>query len=296
MSKTENQEDIFSDFGTNLWTVESSPPLLYHYTGIEEAQSIIKNGKTLWASSFENMSDNKEFTYGLRIFTKEISVALSKIYHGKELNRMVSSWRSFAKDEIKNPRLKHYILCFTESGKSDIHWSRYAQHSRGVAIEFRNLFNLKNNVNGFLIKVVYNEGRAKKKLKRRLGKATDIFRQYREKNRNTKDEIVALQLNNLFCAYTQIMFHFLSSFKDPIWIKEQEWRIILTKDLANQGSYPHGDVQHRARGSNTVSYLAVDTELCGYRLSGAKIGCNVPQSSSNDFLNFLNIHSLENIV
>lgn len=165
--KMTNQEpaDIFSDFTANLWTRNESPPLLYHYTNMDGARSIISNEKKLWASSFETMNDNKELRHGLSMAKSDIPIFLKQIAIDDLLRGITANWDSLIENEIKSPRMRPYILCFTESPESKLHWERYADSSRGVALEFKNTFALKNSANGFLVKVIYDEIIAREKFR-----------------------------------------------------------------------------------------------------------------------------------
>lgn len=292
----QEQEDIFSDFTKELWTTNGSPPLLYHYTNIEGARSIISNEKKLWASSFETMNDNKELRHGLGMAKGDIPIFLKQIAIDELLKGLTSNWESFLADEIKNPKMRPYILCFTESHESKLHWERYADSSRGVVLEFKNTFALKNSANGFLVKVIYDEIIAREKFRLNLKSVTELFIQDYKLTPNITEKIAHKKLCDLFNAYLQIMFNFSLSLKESEWAGEQEWRLVAFGVAGVSPQSTHGSIQYRTRQPELVDYLVVDTKICGYQLSGAKKGCYFPTNSSNGFSYFLNLHSVATIV
>ncbi len=285
-------EDIFSVFTANLWTTTGSPLLLYHYTNIEGARSIITNDKRLWASSFETMNDNKELRHGLNIAKTDIKLLLKQIAIDALLTELTENWDSFLEGEIKNPQMRPYILCFTESHESKLHWERYGDSSKGVALEFNNIFDLKNSANGFLVKVIYDEITAREKFRLNLKSATDLFIQDYQQDKNMTEKSARKKLGNLFHAYIQIMFNFSLSLKESSWAGEQEWRLVVfaIKDRTPQSSYGH--IQYRARQSELVDYLVVDTKICGYELARVKPGYHFPANSLNGLSHFVTQSSL----
>lgn len=294
MNNSENP-DIFSAFTAELWTTKKIPRLLYHYTSIEGARSIISNGKNLWASSFETMNDNQELKRGLEIAKSDLAPFLQIIFDAGISNDIISNWQSFINSEIKSPTLRPYILCFTESHISQLHWERYADSFKGVAIEFKNTFDLSNSDKGFWVKVVYDESTAKKQFTDYLNEATEKFRIDYQNTKDLTERLARKKIFDLFHTYLQIIFKFSVSLKENRWAGEQEWRLVLFANADRNPQSAHGGIQYRTRNSELVDYLIVDIKKCGYEMSRAKAGQHFPVNSFNGFSEFIKNHSLGKI-
>lgn len=168
-------EDIYSSFTAKLWSPEATPKALYHYTTCEGTRSIISNGKALWASSFETMNDSQELKKGLNIAKYDLVPFLSQISIDDLTKLLTENWHKLLDEEIKKPLMRPYILCFTESSESKLHWEMYGDNFKGIALEFRHKFELSNSPKGFFIKVVYDEITARENLRINFNKATELF-------------------------------------------------------------------------------------------------------------------------
>lgn len=88
-----------------------------HFTSIESARLILQNGY-LRGSNFNNLDDNFEVIHALNLIGSKLS----------------ENWENIKK--------RTFAICFTEKNEENVqenytyHWENYANHYKGVALEF----------------------------------------------------------------------------------------------------------------------------------------------------------------
>lgn len=109
----------------------SGVPVLYHYTSVEGALSIVKSAK-LWHSSSSGMNDYLEGTWLLHLLDVSLRDRVTEESERANLDLLrhaVFGWQNRA-----------YLTCFSADGDVLSQWRAYAQDGTGMALGF--------NVNG----------------------------------------------------------------------------------------------------------------------------------------------------
>jgi hypothetical protein len=215
--------------------------LLYHYTSLDAAVSIITSGR-LWASDVRYLNDPTEQVYAHRLITEVID---------EESRRL----RGPAKKEIMRlPKLlsealrsfEVFFTSFSEKGDLLSQWVGYTPSGRGLSLAFRgtSLRTLK----GFaLFKVLYAPPRQREAVR-------SLVRIYRDgfvRALRAKDNAL---VSGLWTGLGMLLQNCMLSFKDPAYASEVEWRLLYFRVPESPLDWP---LRHRATGRAVVPYLDV---------------------------------------
>lgn len=105
------------------------PDVVYHYCNIESALKIVSS-KTIWLSDLFKTNDCEEIAWFLKLFEDHIrslslktSLEIQKIAYLYRILRLNIMWG--------------FAACFTSIKDSYVHWEKYGDKGRGVAIGIR---------------------------------------------------------------------------------------------------------------------------------------------------------------
>jgi hypothetical protein len=201
-----------------LGNVRSESPVLYHYTSLQSALSILQN-RTLRFTNILYLNDPSELQLGLEIGERVIPLLMEEYVRagkslcadllGMLLFRLSISFASYSQREIKKPVLKAqlspwltdaarrmldvlgneewflYITCFSERDDDLRQWLPYGDNAQGAAIGFTpvkdnfHFLTESERNNIFIVSVCYEDNAKKEEyLSQFLRKALAIYEQY----------------------------------------------------------------------------------------------------------------------
>ena len=212
---------------------QTPPDLLFHYTSVDAAFSILdRDPLLLRASSAFCMNDTAEITYGLDLVKETAAGIVPK--------SEVDSW--FA---MHHSRPEYTQLSFMEGttilsfcGEADLlsQWRAYGIGGSGCAIGFRRagLQDAANKRSFRLTPVVYDEGRQRNIL-------TELFR-------FTSALPVKVDTSELWGRSLSKAIEVSLSFKNESFAEEREWRLISTNAF----------IKYRGGRQSVVPYSEID--------------------------------------
>ena len=242
------------------------PPILYHYCSRETFKSILEN-RSFILSDASKSNDSKEGIWAQDILNDllEKKPFLKNIYEKSFLKMM---------EEIKEEKIRNYILCFSEEADLSGQWRSYAEKGRGFAIgvNIRTLNPIKIEslgeifLNGELCnremvlgKVIYDIKTQKKMIENVIKKFNIENSLFLEKNSDTlnnkTDQLLFLLLEQLN-AYRFLNLSLL--IKHPGFRDEKEWRIYfpcLEKYIQNLYKENINNLKWRISAYGFASYL-----------------------------------------
>jgi len=109
-----------------------TPTYLYHYTSIGNAKNILASNE-LWASKYNRSNDHFEFSYGLNL-AKDV---INKFVNDTKTQNIFDKFLLFFKDEINNPTMFYYMVCFSTSHKCLYLYRNYSKGKKGSIIELK---------------------------------------------------------------------------------------------------------------------------------------------------------------
>ncbi len=220
--------------------------IVYHYCDTNEFLSIVQHS-SIWLCDILKSNDSKEELWIREKINETIEEKLSDI----DLNAL-SSWKKGYNPTGEIPKTP-YVSCFTQRKDCLSQWRGYAQDSHGLAIGFSkpHLESLSRPHFLRFDTVVYDE----KKQQRFID---SIVNENFKKMENKSVWHTALELDRNY------FFEFLF-FKNPSFIEEEEWRILLRSSPDHQVEMYHGDFdfskpKFRVSKGKIVSYIEMSFE------------------------------------
>jgi hypothetical protein len=119
--------------------------ILYHYTSVHNANSILQSG-TLWASDSRYLNDSNELFMSLAILKKYV-----EINYNVNIEELI---------EINNFSRSYCVFCFSESPKILSQWRAYSSDGKGLCLGFNKSLITLNKLNGYranLVKCIYED-------------------------------------------------------------------------------------------------------------------------------------------
>ena len=130
----------------------SPPPILYHYTSADGVIGILSS-KELWATNIEFLNDTNEILEAVRVARNIIENLIDRdtFSHGEKL--LMNKMREHAGSAAK----RFYVVSFSETSDSLLHWQAYCSGSGGYAIGFpsKHLSGLALEKSWYLAKCIY---------------------------------------------------------------------------------------------------------------------------------------------
>ena len=226
---------LVNDFIATSHVSLARHPYLYHYRQDKAVvESIVTNGK-FWATHAAHMSDETELEYGAMMVKSILDEFVSL---NKEMSWDVSEFIEMAwlhanpyNNEFTG-KVDPYFVCFSERGDIESQWEEYAAESTGYCIEFtvaepytnpcsENSYDLARS-NILFLKVIYDVDEQRRLVINALQDFVRMLHSHLEKygfGAMGSGMHASIALYHVLCYYVM-------SFKDPKFIKEQEWRCV----------------------------------------------------------------------
>jgi hypothetical protein len=229
---------------------QEQPPILYHYTTADGLFSMLQSGH-MWATDSRYMNDPTELRYATSLLREVMAEELK----GKQ-GRDVGDWLKWILDE-QDAEARVYLASFCADGDLLSQWRAYGAFGGGYALGFDPgcLYGRQTREKRpyrILRKVIYDA-----ELQRRIMRdwLTELVRQKTVQQRNA----VARDFLNFLSEC-------LSTFKDPGYREEAEWRLIqFGRDEARTWTWP---TKFRARAGQVVPYADLDLSKSKGQLAG----------------------------
>jgi len=243
--KLQMSDIIMHNIFTNDKLNKMHPALgtIYHYASLDTLISIVEN-QTLYSTNIYFLNDKKEYNYGVDLILSRITVLKECGLNQEILNSLEKHINIIYKSE-------RYATCFSKNGDLLSQWRAYANYGKGVSIGFDSI-QLDKSIDQFL---------QRKHIEYDIQYQTD-----------TIDELVRIIINffekskEIFDwaeygyewlvtnAIVEFLNDIISSFKDPSFFEEQEYRfeyiidgnMIRKKDL---------ELHFRANETQIIPYL-----------------------------------------
>ncbi|HKQ75985.1 MAG TPA: DUF2971 domain-containing protein [Blastocatellia bacterium] len=219
---------------------QEQPPILYHYTTADGLFSMLQSGH-IWATDSRYMNDPTELRYATSLL-REVMAEELKGKKGSE----VADWLKWMLDE-QDAEARVYLASFCADGDLLSQWRAYGAFGGGYAMGFdpgclygRQKY--EKRPYRILRKVIYDA-----ELQRLIIRSwlTDLMRQQ-----------TVQQWNALTRDFLKFLSECLSTFKDPGYREEAEWRLIqFGRDETRTWAWP---MKFRARAGQIVPYADLD--------------------------------------
>ena len=215
---------------------------LHHYTSFDGLMGILTSN-AVWATDVRFLNDDTELDHGKRICFDALIAIRDR--------RLVPYVGAIARALDDNFALQTFVACFSRSGTLESQWMDYADRHRGFAIAFDSLCLswLWAHPALRLMPVEYGPKAQNLRARRAVERALEDIDQ--ERRRRSPD--LEFTIRSRFHLLAVEMMYLCCSFKSWGWRREQEWRLIYSRFLANSDdSLP---VLQRGRG---VPYVELD--------------------------------------
>lgn len=266
--------------------------ILYHYCSPEAFLGIIQ-GRKLWLSNLNNMSDYLEGSWVVGIINEVLSELVPK-YSSEAIDRVARSYNI--------AKFSPYVCCFSEDGDLLSQWRGYASDGHGFAIGFDSSlfpraqgvprmagFGDKDKEKLYLAKIDYDHERQKNHVKSLL----EFAIRHEEEKDNTNINLVFEQSEYLIkisqemgfgqllpysCGSVYDAIKWLAGYaviaKNPAFHEELEYRLIhapliTASSITNQtieSLFELSDPKYRVANGNVCAYYEFD--FSGYMKDG----------------------------
>lgn len=222
---------------------ENEPDILYHYCSNETFLNIIKN-KTIRLSDICKSNDYMEAKWlleyieeeAIRQYKENPFIIRDGVIHGLDGIDTIKYLIRYEKQKImRRVDDLFYVACFSENGDKLSQWRGYADDGYGLSIGFSK--NMLESISGkeelmYLRKVTYPIEVASKEI-------SDFVRRFLESiyyaidKGDTKDIFFDEYSSDVFLSMSTIVLLQTSLFfKNPAFVEEQEWRLVLNDELS----------------------------------------------------------------
>ena len=219
-----------SDLPSYRLFAEDPPDVLYHYTTVTGAHSIIAS-KTLWLTKIQYLNDERELRRAIDLFRRACETRANGAppLQANLLKRLAHQMQSFYDTNI-------CVACFCQDGDLLSQWRAYASSGTGVALGFSGpaLKQLANK--GFLNtwRCVYDH-QAQQRL---VDESIDIFLRSHDIVANKVDSTKLDKTTNDLIGYFNTTFLRVAPIiKDNHFAEEKEWRIVTTPQKNTNPNY-----------------------------------------------------------
>lgn len=220
------------------------PPVLWHYTDAPGLKGIVEGG-TFWATEATFMNDTAEVRHGLDLMAAAMdayaddglkATTRARVEGMRQATRTI--YRPLGEDD-----LRPFVVCFCGDGDVLSQWRAYggSDTAGGYALGFEapeesRLLRLHQ--------VVYDIGTQERAC------ASLIDALVRRSDKNTRD---VTEMAYLVLGFVNGVAEAATSFKDPAFSEEREWRLVwLGADT------PDVQVEHRVSRGLVVPYIEIE--------------------------------------
>lgn len=219
---------------------QEQPPILYHYTTADGLFSMLQSGH-MWATDSRYMNDPTELRYA----TSMLREVMAEELKGKQGGE-VADWLKWILDE-QDAEARVYLASFCADGDLLSQWRAYGAFGGGYAL-------------GFDPSCLYGRQKYEKRPYRILRKVIYDAELQRRIVRGWLTDLVSKktvpQRNALMRDFLNFLSECLSTFKDPGYREEAEWRLIqFGRDETRTWTWP---TKFRARAGQVVPYADLD--------------------------------------
>lgn len=232
------------DLITECFTSYSLPKsILFQYTSAPTLKSIYDNN-CLWITECHFLNDDTELAHGMDIFIKE----LRKQFRLNEIQN-ISRYIKFLTELRKSGSMKFFVGSFTENGNSLLHWKKYGDNEKGLAIGF-DPYEMPETIKGLYfqwMKVEYN----RKHQRRDVESIVKIFIRRFKEVLGANNGYPDYRARDLLIALIQIIQTNSIRYKNFSWSNENEWRFVII------GNHPGANwvLRKRERNKEIIEFL-----------------------------------------
>lgn len=197
---------------------ETPPPVLYHYTSLDAAESIIRS-QTFWLTSHACTNDPAEMKSAEQVIreTAEAWRGRSGTVADASIDSLLSVWR----EHHITSKFNLGLACFSASRDKESQWMSYADKGRGVCLGLRILNEPSpRSAAGLathLSRVIYDENDC-------LNLLVGAFHRVLSRTRSLPPSNNCVALGAL--ALVRLSGILALSAKESAWASEEEWRIV----------------------------------------------------------------------
>ena len=196
---------------------EGPPDLLYHYTGLEGLEGILRE-RMIWAADVRYLNDTSEVQYSREVIGRRAAdreAELSGTYGGFLAHGTAADLGGSAMFPDT------FVASFCEDGDNLTQWKTYGRAGHGFALGFcwESLRQLSQVSSYSLVPIIYDAARQDERVDHVIDEAAD---QYAAWGGETSDFTSAKQV--LLVTYALMVA--LWSIKHPSYADEREWRLV----------------------------------------------------------------------
>lgn len=219
-----------------------APASLFHFTDCAGLCGILET-RTLWASMAMAMNDSSEVLYGTRLAQDLIEAMPTR-----------TTLLGFTQEVLRNPGTKlevvqHFVVSLCEKTDKSVHWLHYGRSGSGVALGFDTQELIQRlPIDYKLVNVSYSKDEQRGLVQELIDKVCSAVESFAAKH-HPERELIEQAGARLLAGFVLAL---APQFKDPCFVEEDEWRIVLTRRQPKpESTY----MNFRAMNGRVIPYL-----------------------------------------
>ncbi|MFV0593404.1 MAG: DUF2971 domain-containing protein [Draconibacterium sp.] len=235
-------------FNDKLNKQADTSDLIYHYTSLESAISIIET-QSFFCSHINFLNDKKEYKYGVEL--------LSDIFSRLENENFETEIIKIAKENIsKIHSSERFTTCFSKEGDLLGQWRAYANNGKGLSIGF-DLFKFEKSIQQKIYgkHVDYDRESQEETLKELIKQVIKFYNKFKEKV-NWKEHSYEWLVASVIFEYLDGI---IAPYKDNCFKDEKEYRFeyVIDGKINKKGKE---EWRFRASDNLIVPYILLETK------------------------------------
>lgn len=241
------------------------PPTLYHYTDATGLLGIVTSG-TVWATHYAYLNDASEFKYAVGLMKDVVirATADAEPDSWKDRFRQLIAQDNDSSLYGNDTNEQNFVACFSEVGDGLSQWRGYGKSIGGYSLgfQFSDLHAIEKRI---------NDSQAGKEISRASPDVSAAFLPCRYDQgeqmaliaegfvrvlRHCETTRYAVDDSSLASLLRAIVRSVSSSFKDPAFADEHEWRLVVRVWSPDFGSVLHGEPRERTEDDLRMDQIA----------------------------------------
>ena len=210
--------------------------VLYHYTSLDGLIGILQT-KSLWCTDTSSLNDPMELKYGKKLVCDKLKEKINANENNnikKILNDLINHVEGF--DTIL---YRVFIACFCDDDNLLSQWRAYAEKGVGYNIGFNFTTDTKFSHNPeyisedsyiILRKIIYDTNLQNEIITKSIDKIIEVAEMVEKYWTKQSSGLPVAWSSQAALETVNILFDIVMSFKNPVFEREQEWRLIKVID------------------------------------------------------------------
>jgi hypothetical protein len=196
------------------------PEHIFHYTSMHSVENIIES-RCLWATCVSDMADNREIHHGADILGQETAQLIKS--EPAHVQQVLQGLPAYMRTRMKDT----FLACFCGNATSEFHWDRYGPYCLTIPSDRSRcpLLRATSEADVSYQRVIYDEATQRSALRGALERTRDAARAHVAGEPSGPWAPWFIRFLTRIAA--EVMLDLIVALKDPRYVMDEEWRIVV---------------------------------------------------------------------